>query len=66
MESFRRCEVLERAVELELSWSRSCLSSAVNLPLKTRLRTRTGRKKREEAATHREPSRGRPPPGTTQ
>ena len=51
-------------MELELVLIKICLSPAANLPRKTRLSTRTGRKKRGEVAIEPERSLVRPPAGT--
>ena len=53
-------------MELELMLRKECFSPATNLPRKTRLRTRTGRKKRIEERIQRESSGVRPPAGMTQ
>jgi hypothetical protein len=57
----------ELAQELaEALRSGKLLERAVNLPRKTRLRTRTGRKNRGDAAIQPVPSIASPPAGTTQ
>jgi hypothetical protein len=59
---------LEWMLERIWNWSLSCWnssrSSAQNLPRKTRLSARTGRKNRRDESIHLEPSRARPPAGT--
>ena len=57
-EAIRLSEALSEPWNWSLSWSKSSSSPSANLPRKTRLSTRTGRKKRGEEAIHPERSLG--------
>jgi len=65
-EAFRCCEFLKRAMELELALEQKLLEFRGDLATEDAAQNTNGQKEREEATIHREPSRARPPPGTTQ
>ncbi len=51
LEAFGCCEFLKRAMELQLALEQKLLAFGRELATEDALRTRTGRKKREETAT---------------